>query len=147
MRFPILYACCVVLAGCVPARRKPSPPPPTPTSSPPVVLVIRGDVDESDLEAAVGKWVRVEGVVSDTKQPQIAGIDIDLPETIPGSTSGRRIDLWRQPAWAEGVLKRTVVRPEQVDNRTANRGAGVFFRLVDPATSHTVVAHPAERGS
>jgi hypothetical protein len=94
---------------------------------------------------AVGKWVRVEGIMTNSKQPQIAGVDVGEPsEPIPGSTLRRVIELRGKPAWAEGVLEREIVRPEEVDNTVANRGAGTFYRLFDPATRNTAVAHPAE---
>ena len=92
--------------------------------------MLRGDVDNRELDAAVGKWGRVEGTVSRTKQPQIAGIDVD---------SFR--ELFDKRAWAEGTLKRRVERAGFVGENPPQMRSGTFYRLVDPATGDTAMAH------
>jgi len=58
--------------------------------------------DPNEREAAVLKYVRVEGVVSNTKQPQIAGVDVEMPsKPIPGST-GREVHDLRAPCVGGG---------------------------------------------
>jgi len=98
----------------------------------------------SQREILVGQFVRIEGVVSNTLMPQLVGVDIEMPsEPIAGSVARKVIDLRDKSAWAEGVLVRNVVRPEEIRPGTQNRGAGVFYRLLDPQTSKTAVVHPA----
>ena len=141
MRPIIAFVSCFVLAGCG-STRPPATAPPA-SASPSVPVLIKDREDDRGRDDAVGKWVRLEGVVTNTKQPQIAGIDVDEPtEPIPGSAFRKVIRLRDQRGWAEGVLERTIVRPEDVDDTTANRGAGTFYRLVDPRTGHTAEAHP-----
>jgi hypothetical protein len=107
--------------------------------------VIKDGTAARAVDEAVGKWVRLEGTITNSKQPQIAGVDVDEPSVpIPGSAFRSVIRVGGKPGWAEGVLERTVVRPEDVDNTFANRGAGVFYRLVDPSTGHTAEAHPVD---
>src|SRR4051812_42607407 len=108
--------------GCAPAR--PSAPPPTASPLGHTVLIKDG-AEGRRIDQSVGKRVRLEGVVTNTKQPQIAGVDVEEPtEAIPGSESRHVTQLRNKPAWAEGVIERTIVRPEDVDNTVANRGAG-----------------------
>lgn len=107
-------------------------------------ILITDATDGAALAAAVGEWVRVEGEVSNTKIPQIAGVDVDMPsEPIAGSTSEQVVELRGTPAWAEGILERRIVGPEEVGNSVASRGAGAYYHLIDPATGRTAVAHPA----
>ena len=156
----------VVLAGCCCGNRtRPTPPSeggsPTARGARPVTaslagspilssasgrraVVITDATDGAALAAALGEWVRVEGEVSNTKVPQIAGVDVAMPtEPITGSRWEQVVELRGTPAWAEGILERRVVRPEQVDHTIASRGAGTFYRLVDPGTGKTAVAYPA----
>ena len=123
----------VLALGCAPSA----------TTRPPATQPLVVITDPNQRDAATGKWVRVEGAVSDTKMPQIAGVDIDEPsDPIPGSSARRVRDIRGQRAWAEGILVRHVVRPEDVNNSFANRGAGTFFELRDPRTGKTAIAHP-----
>ena len=95
----------------------------------------------NESDAAVGQRVRVEGVVTNSKQAQIDGIDI---EASYDSGDSKVTDLRDQPAWAEGIVIRHVVTPAQVDNFIQNRGAGTFYELLDPFTGQMAIAHPLQ---
>jgi hypothetical protein len=77
-----------------------------------------------DREAAVGKLVTIEGEVSNTKIPQILGIDVSAES------------LREKRARATGILKKRTVTQEELDREIAkhgmfaNRGPGTFYRLV-----------------
>src|SRR2546425_9725033 len=76
---------------------------PLPPSTHPAPIVITDASDRGELDAAVGKWVRVEGEMWPGKQPQIGRVDVDMPsKPIPGSTSRRIVEV-RGPAWAEAL--------------------------------------------
>jgi hypothetical protein len=66
--------------------------------------------------------VEVVGVVSDTKCPQVAGIDL----WSLGAHRGKRLRV-------RGVLRETVVTPEMIDQMNrhgmAHRGPGRFYHL------------------
>ena len=80
--------------------------------------------DSADYPQHVGRRVEVVGVVTNTKCPQVCGIDA---WNLDGQR-GRRVKL-------RGTLRETVVTQESIDkmNRTgqivANRGAGRFYSL------------------
>ena len=82
-----------------------------------------------DREANVGKTVTVEGEVSRTKLPQIAGVDVEIDESN---------DPRGKIARATGVLRKTVVTKEELDKAIAehgmfaNRGPGTFYHLEAP---------------
>jgi hypothetical protein len=80
--------------------------------------------EQADYPRHVGKRVEVIGVVTDTKCPQVCGIDAWSLD----SHRGRRLKL-------RGTLRETVVTQETIDemSRTgiANRGAGRFYSLDD----------------
>jgi hypothetical protein len=80
----------------------------------------------ADLDKHVGKLITIKGEVTNTKIPQILGVDVasDSP------------DLRGKMATATGVLEKTVVLEKDVDKYTANRGAGTFYRLKDPKTNY-----------
>ena len=131
MRIVPFFTCCAVLAGCA---RAPAPPR-APANAPPLAILIRGDVDRSDLEAAVGKWVRVEGVLPPyNKSDQIAGVDVEVNQ-----------DLRGKRAWAEGVLQRHVEGTGASPDGPMQSRHGTFYRLVDPATGQIALARPLHR--
>jgi hypothetical protein len=101
--------------------------PPNPAASPsaessPVAQL----ADPADYPRHVGKRVEVVGVVTNTKCPQVCGVDVWLLD----AHRGRRVKL-------RGTLRETVVTQESIDEmyRTgpvvANRGAGRFYSLDD----------------
>ena len=83
--------------------------------------------DAGALEGAVGELVTLRGALSRTRMATILGVDVDH-----GSAAGDA------PAEATGWLERDEVTraalDEQIarDGQFANRGAGVFYRLVAP---------------
>ncbi len=83
--------------------------------------------DERDKH--VGAVVTVEGEVSGTKLPQIAGVDVEVDE---------EHDPHNKVARATGILRKTVVTKEELDRaiaehgQFAHRGAGTFYRLEAP---------------
>lgn len=95
--------------------------------------------DASQLDAHVGEIVILRGIVTNTKIPTITGVDVTSDDP----------DLRGRPAETTGLLWRWVVteedlREEQADPgpTSANRGPGVFYRLVDPHSNQTVQARP-----
>lgn len=75
-----------------------------------------------------GKDVRLVGEVSNTKIPQILGVDVTSDNP----------DLRGLRAEAYGILKRQVVTEEQAraldEKMVAHRGAGSYWILYDPKT-------------
>jgi hypothetical protein len=75
----------------------------------------------------VGRRVELEGVVTQTKCPQILGVDLwELEEY-----RGRKMRV-------SGILKQSVVTQAQIEDterrmggRFANRGPGIFYHLED----------------
>lgn len=90
------------------------------------VIVTQAD----QIDAAVGKIVTLRGSVENSRQATLLGVDIDSDAP----------DLRGQPATATGRLERTVVTQAEIDQRIAaegqfaHRGAGTFYRLVEPTT-------------
>ena len=123
-------------AGCSSATPMTVSPPSSKTT--PIVITIR--TDERALKAAVGKWVRVKGIVADDKRPEIAGVSVETPGAVSLHT------LWGKQAWAEGVLVSEVVRPQDLDDSEQNRGPGTFYHLRDPATGKPAIIHLVEPG-
>ena len=78
-----------------------------------------------DIQKHIGEKVTIVGVVSNTKMPQILGVDV-------GSDNP---DLRGKKAEATGILERYEITSAEVAemNRDgiAHRGAGVFYRLRD----------------
>ena len=71
-----------------------------------------------DLEQRVGQSVVLEGVVTNTKCPQVQGVDAwDLEDF-----RGQRVRI-------SGVLRKTVVTEADISPSVANRGAGTFYSL------------------
>jgi|GEM_PF-2849177 len=95
---------------------------------PPVVLTSR-----DQLDAHVGQLVTLRGEVSNTKIPEILGVDVQ----------SNHPDLRGQYAEATGVLHRYVVTPDEIEAANfANRGAGVFYRLKDPDSAYEASVRP-----
>ncbi len=129
LRLMLLTAAAVSVTGCS------SSPPPGPGA-----VVIR---DESQLEAAIGKPVRIEGIVANTKTPQLLGIAIEMEDVpVPGRFGVvRSIDPRGKRAWAEGILIRQLHHPELVVRGTDPRRLGAYYRLIDPLTGENPTAH------
>jgi hypothetical protein len=71
-----------------------------------------------NLEQRVGQRVVLEGTVTNTKCPQVQGVDAwDLHEY-----RGKRVRI-------SGILRKTVIAEADVDMTVANRGAGTFYSL------------------
>jgi hypothetical protein len=82
--------------------------------------------DQADLEKYIGKVITIKGVVTNSKVPMIIGVDV----------SSDNPDLRGQLAQATGVLIKIVVDEKDVDQFSANRGAGTFYRLKDVKTGY-----------
>ena len=80
---------------------------------------------QKEVAKHVGEKVTLVGKVSNTKVPQILGVDV--------ASDGP--DLRGKKAEATGVLERYEITPAQVKEMgragIAHRGAGVFYRLRD----------------
>ena len=74
----------------------------------------------SDLEQRVGQKVVLEGIVTNTKCPQIQGVDVWGLE-----------DYREQRVRVSGVLRKSVVTEADIDPLVANRGPGTFYSLDD----------------
>lgn len=74
-----------------------------------------------NLEQYVTQIITVRGLVTNTKIPTIIGVDVasDNP------------DLRGQYAEATGKLIKLIIREEEIDKYSTNRGAGIFYRLQD----------------
>jgi hypothetical protein len=74
----------------------------------------------TDLEQRVGQRVVLEGIVTNTKCPQIQGVDVWGLEDYRG-----------QRVRVSGVLRKSVVTAADIDPMVANRGAGTFYSFDD----------------
>jgi hypothetical protein len=81
----------------------------------------------SDYTALVGQRIELVGVVSQTRMPQILGIDVAQLE----NHRGRRMKV-------AGILRQSVVTQAQIDaterqvgGAVANRGPGTYYYLED----------------
>jgi hypothetical protein len=83
-------------------------------------IVITESTKIDEIDHAVGRHVTVIGLQSRTKRPMVCGIEVDGDYDL----SDRRVI-------AHGILKRYVVKEEDVDNTMQNRGAGTFYSLQD----------------
>jgi ABC-type Fe3+-hydroxamate transport system substrate-binding protein len=94
----------------------------SPMNSPPILT------EESQIADYTGQVVCLQGFVSNTKIPQLLGVDItsDTP------------DLRGEKATATGILRMEIVKSKEVDPYSANRGAGTFYQLVDEKTGSLV---------
>jgi hypothetical protein len=83
---------------------------------------------ESKLDEFLGKRIVIIGKVSQTKIPTIDGIDVRTPSDFS----------IHQVYQASGFLKKSEVTDDMVKEMNAqgiaHRGAGVFYRIVDPET-------------
>ncbi len=81
--------------------------------------------DYRQLDAHIGKVATIRGVVSNTKIPQIEGVDVLSDDP----------DLRGKLAEATGILERWTVTAEQLEadlkkyGMFAHRGPGTFYRL------------------
>lgn len=80
----------------------------------------------ANLDNYVNTLVTVKGEISNTKIPQILGIDVDCNEYNPRGKIGI----------ATGILIKTIVLEKDVERYSQNRGAGVFYRLKDPGSDY-----------
>jgi hypothetical protein len=129
----MLVPLAAIVCGCAQTSLNQEPP----AARAPILVT-----DYSRLPSVVGERVRVEGEVANSKQPSIAGVDVDLQSIpVPGTAAFHEDELRGKRAWAEGVVIQTVVTPDEVDNSTQNRGAGTFYSLIDPMTGRLAVAH------
>ncbi len=104
-----------------------------------LVLLFAGCTSPTSLtdlarrDAHVGRKIRIVGEVSNTKIPQILGIEVDSNSP----------DLRGQIAEAEGVLERYEITKEEFDRQWhesgpfQSRGPGVFYRLRVPFSRET----------
>ena len=83
---------------------------------------------EEELDDYVGQLITIKGEVSNTKIPQILGVDVASDDP----------DLRGEFAVATGVLVKWIVTEDEVDNSVANRGAGTFYRLTDKESNYEV---------
>ena len=81
---------------------------------------------QSNLDYYVGKLVTIKGEISNTKIPQILGIDVSYA----GYDSRGEIGI------ATGILIKTIVLEKDIDPYTQNRGAGTFYRLKEPESEY-----------
>lgn len=81
----------------------------------------------ANLDYYVDKLVTIKGQISNTKIPQICGIDVSCDDNAQTGKIGI----------STGILTSTVVLEKDVDPYSANRGAGTFYRLIEPETDLT----------
>jgi len=95
-------------------------------------------VDWKDLPAHVCQIVTLEAWMENKKEPTILGADVS-------EDSG--VDPRGKLCRATGLLTKTVVTKEELAAKplAQNRGAGTFYRVVDPKTGSPVVAVPFKR--
>lgn len=91
--------------------------------------------EKISLQSYVGQYVRIVGIVSNTKIPQIAGVDVDSFNP----------DLRGERAEVRGILESWEVTEQDLGGeRTANRGVGVFYRIKNPNDSYTAHVYRVE---
>ncbi len=73
---------------------------------------------DRDLEQQVGERVVLEGVVTNTKCPQVEGVDAWGLEEYRG-----------QRVRVSGILRKTLITEADIDPMVANRGSGTFYSL------------------
>lgn len=120
MWYRIFCLLVVVLPSSCHSPQNPADPLPTETHSIPRIT------DPADYPQHIGKRVEVVGEVTNTKCPQVCGIDVWALDT----HRGKQVKLC-------GTLRETVVTQESIDamyrtgNIVANRGAGRFYSMDD----------------
>lgn len=72
-----------------------------------------------NLNNYVNKLITIKGEISNTKIPQIIGIDVSCKES----------ECRGEIGIATGVLIKTVILEKDVNPYSSNRGAGTFYRL------------------
>ena len=77
------------------------------------------------LDKYVGKSITIKGAVTNTKIPTIMGIDILSDDP----------NLRGKLGVATGILQKTVFTEDEIDKYAANRGAGTFYKLMNPDTN------------
>lgn len=91
--------------------------------------------EKDDLDKYVGQLIAVRGIPTLTKQPKIAGVDVDA-----------EYDLARDKVdcYAIGILSKWVVKPKVVDKGVpvAGRGAGTFYTLYSDLKGTMAKAEP-----
>jgi len=135
MRAALVLA--LLLAGCGadagPAEKSPPAEPPPPNATP--ILITKAD----QVEAAVGKLVTLQGELDNSKIQGLVGVEVNGNDLGP---DGKK-------ATATGVLRKSVVTQEMIDQEAkrrggifAHRGPGTYYHLVDPATNRIAIARP-----
>jgi hypothetical protein len=121
---------CTSVAGC---SRSPSVPILPPTDEKPLLIT-----KAEQLDAAVGKFVTIQGEVDNSKIPTILGVDVQSDSP----------DLRGQMATATGILRKWTVTKEQLDKEIAekgifaNRGTGTFYRLAQVGSAYDAQVQP-----
>jgi hypothetical protein len=72
-----------------------------------------------NLDNYVNKLITIKGEISNTKIPQIIGIDVSCMES----------ECRGEIGIATGILIKIVILEKDVDPYSANRGAGTYYRL------------------
>lgn len=105
----------------------------------PIPVLTSGD----NLSSYSGQQVILRGVVKNTRIAELLGVDVESEDP----------DLRGELAEAEGILEETVITEEDLQKKMdeigifANRGSGVFYRLVDEKTGQTVHVRPVKKQS
>lgn len=124
MRIFIFTTLLIILVGCTHQR--------APESIVPTVLT-----SQDQLEQNIGAIVKIVGVVTNTKIPQIMGVDIRSDDP----------DLRGEMAMAIGVLESWSVSESDIEEmnaeHVAHRGPGVFYRLKEVASNYRAQVQPA----
>jgi hypothetical protein len=93
------------------------------------------------LDSYVNQVVTLRGVVSNTKMPQILGVDVTSDNP----------DLRGQEAEATGTLIKWKVTQEELDadikkyGMIPNRGTGTFYRLKSPTSAENAQVRPVAK--
>ena len=72
-----------------------------------------------NLDNYVNKLITIKGEISNTKIPQIIGIDVSCMES----------ECRGEIGIATGILIKIVILEKDVDPYSANRGAGTYYKL------------------
>lgn len=112
----------VIPSGCQSSQNSAA----LPNVESPSVASVPQLTDRADFPRYVGERVEVVGEVTNTKCPQVCGVDVWELD----AHRGKRVKLC-------GTLRETIVTQESIDemyrtgNVVANRGAGRFYSLDD----------------
>jgi hypothetical protein len=80
----------------------------------------------TNLDSYLSKLITIKGEVSNTKIPQILGIDVSCEEDCSNGEIGI----------ATGILVKIVVSKQDINRYTQNRGAGIFYKLMEPNSEY-----------